>query len=147
MGLRGYFTDSHQVTALLDTLTLVASLAPLSNGLWDTTYKVVTTRVEGGRGTWTLPLIFQIYRPDFMVKTYSSFKTKRKIFIHQQFISIIFSETIPKQLLIFLSFFIWGKYDHWLRAEKGLGTSHYYGFQGKRRGGKRVNYSVIANTA
>ena len=26
-------------------------------------------------------------------------------------------------------------YDHWLRAEKGLGTSHYYGFQGKRRGG------------
>ena len=41
-------------------------------------------------------------------------------------------------------------YDHWLRAEKGLGTSHYYGFQGKRRGGgggKRVNYSVIANTA
>lgn len=26
-------------------------------------------------------------------------------------------------------------YDHWLRAEKGLGTSHYYGFQGKRKGG------------
>lgn len=26
-------------------------------------------------------------------------------------------------------------YDHWLRAEKGLRTSHYYGFQGKRRGG------------
>ena len=34
-------------------------------------------------------------------------------------------------------------YDHWLRAEKGLGTSHYYGFQGKRRGGGGGRGAII----
>ena len=37
-------------------------------------------------------------------------------------------------------------YDHWLRAEKGLGTSHYYGFQGKRRGGERGSIIQLSQT-
>ena len=37
-------------------------------------------------------------------------------------------------------------YDHWLRAEKGLGTSHYYGFQGKWRGGGRGSIIQLSKT-